>query len=175
MELQRLAGRADKVTQDGDIRSVGSDAPGVNWKTEALRHIQVHACIVQFRKAETRGGQNAVKPRRINGPRRAMALPRAARQIVKLLPIAFVPRIHRTIQSLTLTWMQNSGLRFTYTPSAAIQTCRKHLRKYLLVYLKPPRMKEFLGLLYQTRQPAECFGGIGRRKTSAEERSVGLR
>jgi hypothetical protein len=40
----------------------------------------------------------------------------------------------------------------------------KHLRKYLLVYPKPPRMKEFLGLLYQTRQPAECFGGRERRK-----------
>jgi hypothetical protein len=41
---------------------------------------------------------------------------------------------------------------------------RKHLHKYLLVYLKPLRMKEFLGLLYQTRQPAECFGGKARRK-----------
>jgi len=31
-------------------------------------------------------------------------------------------------------------------------------------------MEEFLGLLYQTRQPAECFGGKDRRKASAEER-----
>jgi len=38
------------------------------------------------------------------------------------------------------------------------------LRKYLLVYPKPLRMKEFLGLLYQTRQPAECFGRRERRK-----------
>jgi hypothetical protein len=30
-------------------------------------------------------------------------------------------------------------------------------------------MKEFLGLLYQTRQPAECFGGKGRGKTDAEQ------
>jgi hypothetical protein len=26
-------------------------------------------------------------------------------------------------------------------------------------------MKEFLGLLYQTRQPAECFGGKERGKS----------
>jgi hypothetical protein len=45
-----------------------------------------------------------------------------------------------------------------------VKLAGKHLRKYLLVYLKPPRMKEFLGLLYQTRQPAECFGGRERRK-----------
>jgi hypothetical protein len=44
----------------------------------------------------------------------------------------------------------------------------KHLRKYLLVYLKPLRMKEFLGLLYQTRQPADCFGG--REQTASKRR-----
>jgi hypothetical protein len=43
-------------------------------------------------------------------------------------------------------------------------------RKYLLVYPKLQQMKEFLGLLYQTRQPAECSGGKGRGKTGAEQR-----
>jgi hypothetical protein len=36
-------------------------------------------------------------------------------------------------------------------------------------------MKEFLGLLYQTRQPAECFGGRERRKNerrTAETRAA---
>ena len=120
--LQGLPGRTHEVAQHSDVRAVGSDATGVNGQSQAFRHIKVHTCIVQFRKAETRGGQDAVKSRRIHGPRRAMALPGAARQIVKLLPIAFVPRIHRLIQSLTLTWMQNSGLRFTYTPTAAISS-----------------------------------------------------
>jgi hypothetical protein len=46
----------------------------------------------------------------------------------------------------------------------------KFLRKYLLVYPKPQQMKEFPGLLYQTRQPAECSGGKGRGKTGAERR-----
>src|ERR1700719_660772 len=46
----------------------------------------------------------------------------------------------------------------------------KHLHKYLLVYPIPPRMKEFLGLLYQTRHPAECFGGRGR-STSTRRRA----
>jgi hypothetical protein len=36
-------------------------------------------------------------------------------------------------------------------------------------------MKEFLGLLYQTRQPAQCFGGKERQEASAEERIHGLR
>ena len=43
-------------------------------------------------------------------------------------------------------------------------------RKYLLVYPKLQQMKEFLGLLYQTRQPAECSGGKGRGKTGAKQR-----
>jgi len=80
------------------------------------------------------------------------------------------------MQSAALNWMQNSGLRFTHT--CVWRQCKlagELLRKYLLVYLKPPRMKEFLGLLYQTRQPAECFGGKERGKASTEDRRRGLR
>ena len=99
-----------------------------------------------------------------------MALPGAARQFVKLLPISFVPRIHRLIQTAALNWMLTPALRFIHTSSGAIPHLPPNLHKYLLVYLKPPRMKEFLGLLYQTRQPADCFDGMGRIDAGAEER-----
>jgi hypothetical protein len=98
-----------------------------------------------------------------------MALPRAARQLVKLFPIAFVPSIHRPIQSVIPNWMRSSGLRFPSQFSWSHPKLAAQLpRKYLLVYPKPLRMKEFLGLLYQTRQPAECFGG--RERTASERR-----
>ena len=99
-ELKGLAGRADEIAQDGDVRAVSSDAPGIHGESQAFRHIQIHAGIVQFGQAETCRGQDAVKPRRVDGPWRTVALPRAARQFVKLLPIAFVPRIHRLVQSV---------------------------------------------------------------------------
>jgi hypothetical protein len=103
-----------------------------------------------------------------------MALPRAASQLVKLFPIAFVPSIHRPIQSVIPNWMRSSGLRFLSHFSHP-KLAAKLPRKYLLVYPKPLRMKEFLGLLYQTRQPAECFGGMGRRtrkRRGAETRAA---
>jgi hypothetical protein len=98
--LERLSGRSHKIAQNGDVRAVGSDAPRVHGQTKAFRHVQIHTCIVQFREAETCCRLNAVKSRRIDRPRRAVTLPRAARQFVELLPIALVPRIHRLIQSV---------------------------------------------------------------------------
>jgi hypothetical protein len=52
-----------------------------------------------------------------------MALPRAARQFVKLPPIAFLPSIHRPIQPVTSNWMRLRGLRFRHTSGS--QTCRE--------------------------------------------------
>jgi len=43
----------------------------------------------------------------------------------------------------------------------------KHLAKYLLVYPMAPRMKEFPGLLYQTRQPAQMFRQQGAKHKHA--------
>jgi hypothetical protein len=171
-----LPGRTHEVTQHGHVGAIRSNASGIYGESQAFRHIQVHARVVQFRKAETRGRQNAVKPGRIHGPRRTMALPRAARQLVKLLPIAFMPRIHRTIQSATLKLDAKLGLKVhPHSVWSHPKLAGEHLRKYLLVYPKPPRMKEFLGLLYQTRQPAECFGGRERRKNERRRAETGLR
>ena len=44
--LQRLAGRAHEITQHGDIRAVGPDAPGVDRQAQAFRLIQVYASVV---------------------------------------------------------------------------------------------------------------------------------
>jgi len=94
MGLARLAGGADKIAQHSDVGTVGTDAAGIHGETEALGEIKINAGIVEFRQTETLGGQHAVQTRGIDGPGRAVTLPGAARQFVKLLPIAFVPRRH---------------------------------------------------------------------------------
>jgi len=84
----------DEVPQDGHIRTVNPNTTGIDRETKAFSLIQVHSCIIKLRKAKALCGQNPVDTRRIYGARRAMALPRAARQLVELLPIAFVPSRH---------------------------------------------------------------------------------
>ena len=92
--LQGLARRANKIPQYSDIRAIGADSPGVDGKTEALGQIQVYSSVVEFRKAESLRWRNSVKATRINRPWRTVALPRTARQLIKLHPIAFVPSRH---------------------------------------------------------------------------------
>jgi len=92
--LQRLAGGADEVAEDGDVGAIGADATGVNGEAEAFGEIEIHAGVVQLREAEARGGLHTVHSGRIDGPRWAVALPGAARYLIELLPIAFVPSVH---------------------------------------------------------------------------------
>src|SRR5947207_12328628 len=94
MDLQRLAGRADEIAQHSNVRAVGADASGVHGQAEALGKVKIHARVVQLRQAETLRGQHAIYPCRIDRPRRAVTSPGAPRQLVKLLPIAFVPSRH---------------------------------------------------------------------------------
>jgi hypothetical protein len=93
-ELQRLAGRADEFAQDSDVGAVHTDAASVDRQAEGFCEIEIHSCVVQFRKAVTLCRSNPIEARRINRPRRAMTAPRAASQLVKLLPIAFLPSGH---------------------------------------------------------------------------------
>src|SRR5713226_7185453 len=95
--LQRLAGRAHKIPQDRDVRAIGTDAPSVDRQAEALGEIQIDTGVVQFRQAKTLRRQYAIQARGIDGTRRPVALPGTARQLVKLLPIAFVPSRHASI------------------------------------------------------------------------------
>src|SRR5215469_13935608 len=90
-ELKRLAGRTYEVAQHGHVRTIRADAPCIHGQPETLGEIQVHAGIIQFRKAEACRRQYAIHSGGIDRPRRAVALPRAASQLIKLLPIAFVP------------------------------------------------------------------------------------
>jgi len=89
-----LAGGTDEIAEYSDVGAVGADAAGVHGQAEALGKFEIDSGIVEFRQAETRCGEHAVKARRINGAWRTMALPRTAGEFVKLLPIAFVPGIH---------------------------------------------------------------------------------
>ena len=92
--LQWLARRAHEVPQHRDIRSVGADAAGIHRQTETLGEIEVHTGVVQFRQAKALCRQYPVQTGWVNWPWGPVALPRPARQFVKLLPIAFVPSGH---------------------------------------------------------------------------------
>src|SRR6266481_7187904 len=121
--LQRLSRRSDEIAQNSNVRSVSPDAPGVHWQTKTLREVEVHACVVKLRQAKTLRGQHAIQASRIDRPRRAMTPPRAARQLVKLFPIAFVPGRHfmfdrETVNLFSNTlastcWMHGRTIRFT--------------------------------------------------------------
>ena len=88
--------RSDEIAQNSNVGAVSADAPGVHGQTETLGKVQIHTRIVELRQAETLRGQHAIQTSRIDRPGRAMTPPRAARQLVILLPIAFVPGRHVT-------------------------------------------------------------------------------
>jgi hypothetical protein len=45
-ELHRLAGRTNEIAQNGNVRAVGSDAPGIHGQTEALGKLKIHTRVV---------------------------------------------------------------------------------------------------------------------------------
>src|SRR5258708_31562421 len=94
IDLQRLAGGSDEITENGNVRAVGSDAPSVHGQTEPLGKIEIDTRVVQLRQTETLRRQYTINSRRIHRPRRAVTPPGAPRQLVKLFPIAFVPSRH---------------------------------------------------------------------------------
>jgi hypothetical protein len=50
--LQRLAGGADEIAQNGNVGPVHADATGIHWQAEALGQIEIHAGVVQLGQAE---------------------------------------------------------------------------------------------------------------------------
>jgi len=94
--LQRLTGGTNKVAQSGYVWAVRADAPCVHGKTELLGLVEIDSGIIEFGQTVARSRSNTIHARRINGPRRAVALPRPPCQFVKLFPIAFLPIVHRT-------------------------------------------------------------------------------
>src|SRR5579872_5832906 len=83
-KLQRLARGAHEIAEDGYVRTVGADATSVDREAKALGEIEIDTGVIQFGQTEALRGQHAVNARRIDRPRRAVTLPRPARQFVKL-------------------------------------------------------------------------------------------
>lgn len=94
--LKRMARGAHEVAQYRDIGTVSADAARIDREAEALSEIEIHARIVEFGQAETRRGSNAVHAGGIDRPRWPVALPRPASEFVELLPVTFVPSVHRS-------------------------------------------------------------------------------
>jgi hypothetical protein len=92
-----LPRRAHKIAEHGHVRAVRSDAAGIHGQAKPLGLIEIDTGVIQLRQTKALRGQHAIQPRRIHGPRWAVTLPRPARQFIKLLPIAFVPRGHRSL------------------------------------------------------------------------------
>jgi hypothetical protein len=117
--LQRLAGRANEVAQDGDVGAVSANASGVNGKTEALGEIKVDPGVIEFRQTKAGSGLYAIYARGIDRPRRTATVPGAAGQFVELLPIALVPSVHDSIDSDTPHLMRRAAAGFVL-PSGCI-------------------------------------------------------
>ena len=96
-ELNRAAGGADEVAEDGDVGAVDTDAAGIDRQAELFGLFEIDTRVVQFGKAETLRGQNAIEARRIDGTGRTMPFPRTPRYLVELLPVAFVPGLHTVL------------------------------------------------------------------------------
>lgn len=89
-----MARGADEIAQDGDVGTVCANATGVNRQAQALGLVEIDASIIELRKAKTRRRLHAIHAGRINRTGRTVPLPRAARHLVELLPIAFLPSVH---------------------------------------------------------------------------------
>lgn len=97
MKLQRAAGGADEVAEDGDVGAVDTDAAGIDREAKSFGLFEIDTCVVQFGKAETLCGQNAIEARRIHGTGRTMTAPRTPCYLVELLPVAFLPGRHTVL------------------------------------------------------------------------------
>ncbi len=89
-----MARGTDEIAEHGDVGTVGADAARIHRKTELFGLIEIDAGIIEFRKTEPSGRLHTIHSGGIDRARRAVALPGTARQLVELLPIAFVPLIH---------------------------------------------------------------------------------
>ena len=155
-ESEGLARGTHEVAQHGDVWPVGADTASIHRQAEAFGQIEIHTSIVEFRQAKALRGQNPVQTRRVDRARGAMSLPRTARQLVKLLPIAFVPGRHFFHAALPLTLyyarcchvgcviLLESGIQL---PQAARQNpvgVRKPLPSLLTIYACASSARHFL-------------------------------
>ena len=163
--LVGLARGANEIAKNRNIRAVGPHAAGVHRQAQAFGQFEIDIGIVEFREAEAGCGQNSIEAARIDGPRRAAALHRAASQLVELLPIAFVPSGH-ALQNYVLLAALDAGLsqkvhcslrnRHRVFPLDGKQ--RYIVLAAVTILHNAPWPGTFLRLMFQTRYPVKCFG-----------------
>ena len=96
-ELERATGRADEVAEDGNIGAVDTNAAGIDGQAEPFGLFEIDICVVEFGKAKSLRGQDAIEAGRINRAGRTMTAPRTPRYLVELLPVAFLPGRHTVL------------------------------------------------------------------------------
>lgn len=164
-----MARGAHEIPQYGNVWAVSADAARIHGQAEAFGEVEVHARIVQFRKAKTRRGQHAVHAGRIDGPGWPVTPPRAPRQLVELLPIAFLPSRHCFFVApnvagavlLLVRIAQPIGCsdhpKGSPAPVQTRQTRHRALKAELSIYSTINRLGYFPSLMFQTRYGAICF------------------
>jgi hypothetical protein len=87
----RLASRANKLAQRGDIRTIRSDAGRIDWQAQALGSFYIDAGVIEFRQAKPNRWKHALDSAWVDWARRPVSLPRAICDCEELVPIVFVP------------------------------------------------------------------------------------
>jgi|SRR5579859_215183 len=153
-ELERAAGGADEIAEDGDVGAVDADAAGIDGQAEHFCLFEIDAGVVEFGEAKTLRGQDAIEARGIHGTGRTMALPRTASDLVELLPVAFVPGLHFDFANLGFDpFALGDQLISTSLPPLAF--CRSLATTCSLPPWMPEVPKRF------TRRRAACRGEGG--------------
>jgi len=92
--LQGVSVGAHEFAKDRDVGAVDTDTAGIDGEAQTFGEIEIHTGVVEFRKAVALRWRHTIEAGRIDRPGRTMTAPRAARQFVELLPIAFLPSGH---------------------------------------------------------------------------------
>ena len=85
-----------------------------------------------------------------------MAVPGTAGHLVELLPIAFVPRVHRSLSSSFLD--ATEALEGSREPQPLPRRTQLRLETVPLIFSRRDRTKKIFRLMFQTRQLLRCFG-----------------
>src|SRR6266849_10254903 len=158
-DLKRLPGRADKIAQNGDVRAIRADTSGIHRQAQTLGKVQIHTGIIELGQAEPGSRKHAIESRGIDGAWRAATLPGAARQLIKLLPIAFVPSRHfyfvlRSLQPLGCTSSPEGSLS---SGTSLSLRGRKPVRPVALIAARPPGRQHTSQLARRNLFLVYCF------------------
>jgi hypothetical protein len=103
-----------------------------------------------------------------------VAVPRTARQFIELLPIAFVPRVHRSSSSPLLDAAKACRVSSYPPPHPFDRLHQNMVRTVLLIVSRQERAKEILRLMFQTRQLVRsCHRFVFQNKSRAKSPKTG--